>query len=489
MNRIRIATVERGEIDPETGEFPMILATEGEASDGDILSIKGARFGESAPLQTSHRNDPTATLGTVSRFKRDLQSDPKKLRAVGTIEMSGEGPQADIRRDLAHMISKGHVSGISVRWEPVKFRRRTDLPSDHPAYVDREKETDWRKRYGMLHDEWRVMEGSIVAIQADPGAMIGRAEETDGEVSEFWRSMSDHTPERLERPSPLDFTDANEFLRAIIPVLIDEGNSGDEAASVGAMLWLESAEEREVHDNPVAETVNVAEPMRNPETEEDEDTDYDDIDALTRGVEDSFGTSVSTLIEAGFSRERILELVEANAKDEKDEISTLSERMDRLEAENAALRAEVASGLELGDAIAASSRATPNAMDVVRSFQRKLRKEHEELVDGFRATVEARRGAIQTEERKALVKTFRARLEELIRENGRVNGEPSTPPEDPEMDLRELLTSGRESHLAQIRDMTERFKEENQALTRKDLDEIRALIEVSVRRKEDDDEE
>lgn len=67
MNRIRIATVERGEIDPETGEFPMILATEGEASDGDILSIKGARFGESAPLQTSHRNDPTATLGTVSR--------------------------------------------------------------------------------------------------------------------------------------------------------------------------------------------------------------------------------------------------------------------------------------------------------------------------------------------------------------------------------------------------------------------------------------
>src|SRR5262249_9436753 len=152
------------------------------------------RFTSRAPLQLSHINDPTATLGSVSGFRRDMTSAPKRLKARGQIELTGDGPNADIRRDLAHMIQQRHVTGVSVRWEPVKWTRRVELPKEHPAHV-REDEKDMRKRYGVFHSEWRVLEGSVVAIQADKAAMIGRAEQTEGEVSKFWRAMAEDVRE------------------------------------------------------------------------------------------------------------------------------------------------------------------------------------------------------------------------------------------------------------------------------------------------------
>ena len=99
--RTRFVEFERGEIDLETGEFPMILATDGEASDGDILSIEGAQFTSRAPLQISHVNDPRDTLGTVSGFRRDLQSTPKRLKARGQIELRARG-----RRPTSGAISR-----------------------------------------------------------------------------------------------------------------------------------------------------------------------------------------------------------------------------------------------------------------------------------------------------------------------------------------------------------------------------------------------
>ena len=56
-------------INLKTGEFPMTLATEGEATDGHILSIRGGQLPESLPLQISHANDPQATLGETAGIK------------------------------------------------------------------------------------------------------------------------------------------------------------------------------------------------------------------------------------------------------------------------------------------------------------------------------------------------------------------------------------------------------------------------------------
>jgi hypothetical protein len=55
-----------GEIDLDTGTFTMTLASEGEASDGDILSIKGGQIPERMPMLTSHWNDPSAQLGSIT---------------------------------------------------------------------------------------------------------------------------------------------------------------------------------------------------------------------------------------------------------------------------------------------------------------------------------------------------------------------------------------------------------------------------------------
>jgi hypothetical protein len=197
----RMARIEG--IDLDTGTFSMTLATEGEASDGDILSIKGGQIPERMPMLNGHYNSATEQLGSITNPEKLLKDSPPRLKAVGHIEMAGEGASAEIRRDLAHMIDKGHVTGVSIRWDdvPGKSVRRVNLPSDHPYFVDAEAETDHRKRYGIYFEEWRAMEGSVVALGADPQALIGRADQTDGEVSSFWRAMAADAASGVESPS------------------------------------------------------------------------------------------------------------------------------------------------------------------------------------------------------------------------------------------------------------------------------------------------
>ncbi|MHC4714910.1 MAG: hypothetical protein ACYTAN_16835, partial [Planctomycetota bacterium] len=183
-----------------------------------------------------------------------LKDSPPRLRAVGHIEMSGEGASAEIRRDLAHMIDKGHVTGVSIRWDPVpgKSVRRVNLPSDHPYFVDAETEKDPRKRYGLFFEEWRAMEGSVVALGADPQALIGRAEETEGAVSTYWRAMAENTeePEILEPPSA-EFVDAmNAQDQALAQALADktdrEMTADPEDTPLGRATEEHSEEQREL---------------------------------------------------------------------------------------------------------------------------------------------------------------------------------------------------------------------------------------------------
>lgn len=191
------ARIERGET---TFRFPMTLATQGEASDGHILSIAGGDVPARMPLLMAHQNDPKAALGSVVSSEKELRARPPRLRALGEIELTGEGPTAEIRRDVALMIERGHIRGVSIRWDADKGTPRTSLPSAHPAHID-EKEESLSKRYGLFFDAWRALEGSVVAVGADPKALIGRADETRGDVSEFWRAFAMQTQD--ERPAAI----------------------------------------------------------------------------------------------------------------------------------------------------------------------------------------------------------------------------------------------------------------------------------------------
>lgn len=231
-------------IDLESGEFAMTLATEGEASDGDILSIRGGETPPRVPLLNSHFNHPNEVLGTVDRFKKHLDEQPKRLRARGTIELDGEGPVADVRRDLAFMISKGHVDSVSIRWEPIEFVRRINLPSNHEFFVDAETETSMMKRWGRFYKKWRALEGSVVALPADKLALIGRAEETEGAVRTFWQGLAGDCDRHVE--ASLDM---------LARVALDLRESGQySAAELINAVTLEDAEEGDFEVVAIGET-------------------------------------------------------------------------------------------------------------------------------------------------------------------------------------------------------------------------------------------
>ncbi|MGH9894525.1 MAG: hypothetical protein ACREA0_21600, partial [bacterium] len=63
------ATIERGAINAETGEFPLILASQGESEDGHILNIAGATAAERIPLQIDHSNSALRTLGSITSIR------------------------------------------------------------------------------------------------------------------------------------------------------------------------------------------------------------------------------------------------------------------------------------------------------------------------------------------------------------------------------------------------------------------------------------
>lgn len=241
-------------INLDTGVFSMILATEGEASDGDILSIKGGKVPKRMPMLNGHYNSATEQLGSITDPEKLLEDSPPRLRAMGHIELGGDTGPADVRRDLAYMISQGHVTGMSIRWDVVDGGkppvRRINLPSDHPYFVDAETEKNPRKRYGLFWPEWRAMEGSVVALGADSKALIGRAEETEGDVSTFWRAMADDLDgRRLEPPDVAITFDRGEeaegeerYVR--VPLPPDE-SPGAKIAATLAGLRIDAADCRE----------------------------------------------------------------------------------------------------------------------------------------------------------------------------------------------------------------------------------------------------
>ena len=129
----------------EDGAISGLLATDGEASDGDILDMDGGQIPSRAPLLFGHQDwSGDRNLGSWEKFKKvDTGKAVKKLGGKGLhgdarIELDGpDGPQKDWRTDMAFMVGRKHINGLSIRWSGVGDPlRRVNLPSDHPAFVD-----------------------------------------------------------------------------------------------------------------------------------------------------------------------------------------------------------------------------------------------------------------------------------------------------------------------------------------------------------------
>ena len=166
----RHAEIERAHETP-IGVVSGILATDGEASDGHIIDMDGLEAEAPKPLLFGHNAwDADGTLGSWRSFAKSKHA----LRGTAAIETEGEGWLADARRDLALMVGKGHIGSFSLRWEAIDEPvRRTNLSKDHPAFVDAQKEKDYRKLWGLYFPRSRVVEGSIV---------VGKVSESSDEM-------------------------------------------------------------------------------------------------------------------------------------------------------------------------------------------------------------------------------------------------------------------------------------------------------------------
>jgi hypothetical protein len=196
MQYERTCSIERAEDGAGAGLISGILATDGEASDGHILNMDGVELPDRAPLLFGH-DDYTGTgnLGSWTgflKFGTGKKLGKSGIRGSAQIELEGEGSQAAWRADINHMIERGHIGQFSVRWEEIGDAvARVNLPSDHPAYVDSKKATG-RQRWGLYFDKWRLMEGSVVTLGADPAALVGRMQESQGDVRAYWRATINH---------------------------------------------------------------------------------------------------------------------------------------------------------------------------------------------------------------------------------------------------------------------------------------------------------
>lgn len=180
--------IERESVGKTLGEFRAILATSGEASDDHILSISGMEVPDSMPMLFRHNS--TVEIPVLGRIVKPVKSGSGSsavVRVTGEFDLEGDtnDPLLAIRRGFASLVQQTSLDAMSVRWDSVfgKFVSRTSLPKDHFAFA----EPDGPHSFGMFFEESVAREGSIVAIGADPSALMGRAKDSKSVFEEaYW---------------------------------------------------------------------------------------------------------------------------------------------------------------------------------------------------------------------------------------------------------------------------------------------------------------
>lgn len=197
-----------------TGQVSGVLATDGEASDGHILNMAGGELRTGLPLLFNH--DPyDGNLGSWVSFDEGKHA----IRGTAQIEMDGIGDRSEWRKDVAHMVGKGHIGAFSIRWdESSPPMRRTDLDPKHPAYVDKDHEQNLMKLYGLYFDDWRMIEGSVVSTPADEAALIGRMRSAGHGARQHWVRVI----ERMAGCTPTPEGEPNPIIEAFRSINLDE---------------------------------------------------------------------------------------------------------------------------------------------------------------------------------------------------------------------------------------------------------------------------
>ncbi len=266
----RAFDLQRGKIDLETGRFPVTLFTNGEASDGHIIDIRGLEVGDRLPMFANHFADPTERMGGLvepHKAGKSTRLGGASLKMTGVIDMNGDGEKPDVRRDVAQGISVGDITAMSGRWDPIKSVPRASLPESHYAF----SEVSGGFFEPMFFEEARALEGSIVGVGADDAALIGRSQDLSkpAHVRNFYDVLVHGDP--MSRETAIaDLGLSHEEIRGLyahIPleddgittVFPDFDELEEEIETNDARERIEVASEAAEVDEPAAEEPEVAE--------------------------------------------------------------------------------------------------------------------------------------------------------------------------------------------------------------------------------------
>jgi hypothetical protein len=176
--------------------------------------MEGGTLREGSPLLFNH-DAYEGNLGSWVSFAHGGDA----IRGTAQIEMDGVGDRSAWRKDVAHMVGRGHIGAFSLRWdENSPPTRRTDLDKDHHAYVSKDRETNLMKLYGLYFDSWRMIEGSVVSTPADEAALIGRMRDAKNGARDHWARVL----ARIAGHVPTPDADTNPIIEAFRSIDLDE---------------------------------------------------------------------------------------------------------------------------------------------------------------------------------------------------------------------------------------------------------------------------
>lgn len=239
----RTFELERGRIDMKTGEFPLRLMTNGEASDGHIVDIKTLVVPESIPMFVNHDADPVNRMGQMHSPRKSGKSTRlggATLHMIGRIDLEGDSALADIRRDVAQGIHVGDVRAMSGRWDGGEVTARSALDKGHYAYSDMPAGWDTPSFF----EGSTMKEGSIVGLGADDAALIGRAGDAGRpqHVRDFYSALLHGQPTPQINISDVTFTYSPEPAFDLEEIELECGSRVLVPVEV-ARVWGQSVEE------------------------------------------------------------------------------------------------------------------------------------------------------------------------------------------------------------------------------------------------------
>ena len=229
-------------INRENGTYSFVASTENSDRYGDVINQKGWS------LEAYNRN-PVVLLNHNSN---SLPIGKGKVQIKGgQLMIDVEFDQEDeLARKVESKVKNGYINAVSVGFNPIESKRRSELPKEHKAFGKR----------GMYFEKSELLEVSIVTIPANSDATAKQFNAIEKRISDLEESLAE--------------------LKHILDVeVLEDGNFRITYASMSDDE-TEDLEEREMDSEDEDKVDEGYSPKDDDEEEKAHDEDHEDEDEM-----------------------------------------------------------------------------------------------------------------------------------------------------------------------------------------------------------------